>query len=124
MTEVRGRDQRGALVGTGDEIGAIAEIQGQRDQGWVVGAAALHGDRDRRAETIGSLFWTAPETEMRKVPAPRRDTLIRALLAQILRPRHAKDLNSRRCLRRRRIWPNSEDCLVGPAGFEPATKAL
>ena len=67
MTEVRGRDQRGALVGTGDEIGAIAEIQGQRDQGWVVGAAALHGDRDRRAETIGSLFWTAPETEMRKV---------------------------------------------------------
>ena len=37
MTEVGGRDQRRAIVGAGDEIGAVAELQGQRDQGRVVG---------------------------------------------------------------------------------------
>ena len=37
VAEVGGRDQRRAVVGAGDEVGAIAELQGQRDQVEVVG---------------------------------------------------------------------------------------
>ena len=37
MPEMRGGDQRRAIINAGDQVGTIPKVQGQRYQFWIVG---------------------------------------------------------------------------------------
>ena len=79
MAEVCGRDQGCAVVGARDEVGAIAEFQGQRDQGRVVGHCRDRQNvvcltlervqvRTRRRQGAQGIVVRAERSDMRRRP--------------------------------------------------------